>query len=314
MPRFKTGKRSNMSNVFNWKIGAICLIFLFGSSFIIYNWNNVQASNNVVCTSCIQSKFESQSVDIKNIIILEGEEKDKGIFTSIRSQDYINVKQVLTEKGFIPQIENATAQVIKLLINNTSIEMVLVPFKKSIEFSAGIIFATFENHTFAIGGIYNEETKHLFSSISIDSQFLSQYISLAKSYRYTPCSIENDECWSDDDCHNLYGPGWCCVQATENFCYLCGDCVYDYECMYAYGPGYHCVNGTCMPFTDCGWACFQCFNAFSACEYAIIYCLQHNFDECLISIGACAVAILTEIWNWINQNGNCWICYYCSGG
>lgn len=174
-----------------------------------------QASSDTPCSYCGSPDFEAL-----DITVLEGEERMKAVATALSSQDYKNLMQVLLAMGYTPSIDEATAQIITMVVSGTETEVltVYVPFKGETELSAGIVFLVYEDRELALAAISNEYTLS-FAAISFDGEVIEVPVNLGVSAKVDGgVHPLVDNCDSDSDCYYLFGEGWCCVDYTCEYC------------------------------------------------------------------------------------------------
>jgi len=284
------------------RLVAMLLIFLVASVALSPTWSptQVQASGNAPCTGCGQKAITSQNVTLEDVIVLEGEERNKAIVAALSSQDYKNVKEALIKRGYTPLVDNATAQIAKLLFNGTEVELltVLVPFKGEADFWAGIIFAALENRTAAIGGISNVKNKTALIVVSINGQLSGEVVFSSSGYVVSLSQYE--ECMDDTDCKPLYGPEFCCY---DGYCDLCPGAPPPPP-----PPGYEC-------FWDCLWCLIETGVLIKNCWPCFIPCLFiFTFWTCVLCLLTyCVIANIWVIIDFASWVASCLRCARCMG-
>ncbi len=226
------------------RLVAMLLIFLMASVSLIPTWSptQAQASGEAPCTGCGQKAITSQNVKVEDVIVLEGEERNKAIATALSSQDYKNVKEALVERGYTPQIDDAIAGTVVVYVEGVGSRAlgVVIPFSGGADYMAKIVFVRLNELTMAaalVGNIEDKTESLVAFSMNGEVKFP------VKGSDVVP--LVQDECQDDAGCVAIYGPGYCCGQA----------CAMNPACLQ------HCLEMVALANELCILTCYLLFGA-----------------------------------------------------
>jgi len=206
------------------QVASMFLILLVGSLGLSSVYSPIRAASETPCGSC------PPNVQVENVEVLEGEERNIAVALALGSQDYKNVKSALIGRGYTPLVNNSIAMRAKMVVNSTMLEVLAM----------GIIFSGV-NKTMGLVAFIASDIKITAQAFIVDVE--NQVIRLlAKSENGELLFGDGVGTTSSYPCTEECLPGEICK------CDGCG--VYNIECL-----------ATCLSHcsTEGAWHCLLCF-------------------------------------------------------